>query len=358
MREDKIRGLIKGVAVGDQLGMAVETYDAAKIRKRYGRITSYIDPDADHKWFKGMKARTTDDWQQTEIVMRSTAALIRGKPLSKKGTCFNPEVIARHHLEAYRKEETFGWGKTTRQAMKNMLNGFPWDKAGVNGSGGNGTIMKMSPLAVDFARYYPDLTALGRMEGKDRDKLVKFTVMTHNSDMAVAATFTHLYALVYLLNVNRATDFSPREFLALMLDGCDEGYFYAKRYGVPEINDDLFFRLRNLAQRAGSDNDRMSDEEIISEFGGGQAYLYDCLPFIYAFFLRNPHSVESLYDVVSAGGDTDTNGSILASMLGALNGDWVFPARLIDGLWNKDEVLARIDRFRGAVYYLEDLCAK
>ncbi|MFH0892404.1 MAG: ADP-ribosylglycohydrolase family protein [Candidatus Falkowbacteria bacterium] len=358
MKKDKIHGLFKGVAVGDQLEMAVETYDAAKIRKRHGRITGYIDPDPDHKWYKGMKAQTTDDWQQTVIVMRSTAALIRSKPLFKKGTCFNPEVIARHHLEAYRKEETFGWGKTTRQAIKNMFDGFPWDKAGVNGSGGNGTIMKMSPLAVDFARSYPDLTALGRMDEKDRDKLVKFTVMTHNSDLAVAATFTHLYALVYLLNVNRAKDFNSREFLALMLDGCDEGYFYAKRYGVAEINDNLFVRLQSLAKRAGSDNDRMSDEEIISEFGGGKAYLYDCLPFIYAFFLRNPYSIKSLYDVISAGGDTDTNGSILASMLGALNGERVFPDRLIDGLWNKNEALALIDRFCGAVYYLEDLCAK
>ncbi|OGF25133.1 hypothetical protein A2303_02155 [Candidatus Falkowbacteria bacterium RIFOXYB2_FULL_47_14] len=340
MREDKIRGLIKGVAIGDQLGMAVETYDAAKIRGRHGRITGYIDPDADHKWFKGLKSGITDDWQQSAIVARSIIGC----------GCFDPEHIASRLLEAYWDGKTFGWGRTTRQAMKNMVKGSLWREAGVKGSGGNGVLMKTGPVAAYFARHYPALSVFGRLEEKDRDNLIRFTVMTHNSDMAVAATFTQLYALVYLLNLERAADFSHLEFLAAILDGCDDGYYCAGLYGVPKIKDSLFSRLEDLASRIRLDNNRLTDEEIINGFGGGQAYIYDCLPFIYAFFLRNPYSIKSLYDVVSAGGDTDTNGSILASMLGALNGDRLFPARLADGLSNRDEVFTLADEFSRELY--------
>lgn len=61
--------------------------------------------------------------------------------------------------------------------------------------------------------------------------------------------------------------------------------------------------------------------------------------------MRNPNSIESLYDCVSAGGDTDTNGSMLASLLGALHGQSIFPKHLVDGLKNKDEILDLADQF-------------
>jgi hypothetical protein len=65
----------------------------------------------------------------------------------------------------------------------------------------------------------------------------------------------------------------------------------------------------------------------------------------YAFFLKNPSSIDSLYDCVSAGGDTDSNGSMLAGLLGALHGTGIFPQHLVDGLVEKEEVLAIADQF-------------
>jgi ADP-ribosylglycohydrolase len=48
---------------------------------------------------------------------------------------------------------------------------------------------------------------------------------------------------------------------------------------------------------------------------------------------------------VSAGGDADSNGSMLAGLLGALHGASIFPDHLVDGLKNKDEVLEIADQF-------------
>ncbi|MBI2633668.1 MAG: ADP-ribosylglycohydrolase family protein [Parcubacteria group bacterium] len=49
--------------------------------------------------------------------------------------------------------------------------------------------------------------------------------------------------------------------------------------------------------------------------------------------------------MVNAGGDTDTNGSIVGSLLGALKGVSVFPKHLIDGLWQKEKILDTANRF-------------
>jgi ADP-ribosylglycohydrolase len=61
--------------------------------------------------------------------------------------------------------------------------------------------------------------------------------------------------------------------------------------------------------------------------------------------VRNPHSIDSLYDCVSAGGDTDSNGSMLASLLGALHGAAIFPKDLVDDLLPRATVLDVAHRF-------------
>ena len=68
------------------------------------------------------------------------------------------------------------------------------------------------------------------------------------------------------------------------------------------------------------------------------------ISFTYFFFLRQ-QNIESLYDVISSGGDADTNGSMLAALLGALHGPDIFPNELKSGLIHKDQIEGLIDRF-------------
>ncbi len=82
-----------------------------------------------------------------------------------------------------------------------------------------------------------------------------------------------------------------------------------------------------------------SPEQIASHYDGASCYVLNSQPFSFAMFLRNPYSIETLFDTVNAGGDTDTNGSMVASLLGALNGTKIFPQHLIEGLWQKDRIL-------------------
>jgi ADP-ribosylglycohydrolase len=75
-----------------------------------------------------------------------------------------------------------------------------------------------------------------------------------------------------------------------------------------------------------------------------RCYVYCSLPFSYMFFLRNFTSIESLYEVVSQGGDADTNASMVGALLGALNGISIFPDHLVDELEAKDQLVDAANR--------------
>jgi ADP-ribosylglycohydrolase len=69
------------------------------------------------------------------------------------------------------------------------------------------------------------------------------------------------------------------------------------------------------------------------------------LPFTYAFLVRNPGNIEELYECASAGGDTDSNASMLGALQGALHGTSFFPKALVDGLDRKNEIIKLADSF-------------
>jgi ADP-ribosylglycohydrolase len=103
--------------------------------------------------------------------------------------------------------------------------------------------------------------------------------------------------------------------------------------------DDLGDRLGLLAK-----HEEYTPERIIKEFRGSP-YAFESLPFTLMFFVRNPMSIDSLFDCVTAGGDTDTNGSMIGALLGALHGTSIFPPHLVDGLREREAVLGVADTF-------------
>ena len=69
--KEKIRGMFLGIAIGDALGMPVETMTLEKIAKKFGRVNRYIRPDG-HKWYNGQPAGTwTDDTQLSLAIAES-----------------------------------------------------------------------------------------------------------------------------------------------------------------------------------------------------------------------------------------------------------------------------------------------
>lgn len=330
--KDKVRGMFLGTAIGDSLGMCVEGWDAAKIKETYGRIETYIDPKG-HKYHDGMRAGSTTD--DTQLTITVAEALIEAGGIDL-------DVQAKHHVKAF-KSHTGGWGRTTKEAIEKLANGVHWKESGIFASTtdvkegklkpaprgfGNGVAMKAGPIGVYMSIWtydWKDIT----------DKLADFTGMTHPTSMAVSSCLAHAFA-VYRCMVSDPENFNVTNFVATVANASEVG----KKYFPDTLNtDDITERFKLLK------NTKLTTKEIIDTYGKGTYYVYNSLPFAYAFFVRNPSSIEELYECASAGGDTDSNASMLGALLGALNGTSIFPKALVDGLVNKNELIKLADAF-------------
>lgn len=324
--QDRIRGCFLGIAIGDALGKAVETMTAKEIKEKYGRITDYVS-NSEHKWFSAdKKGTTTDDWQLTKATAQGF--IYTGE--------FNMGAIAAEHHKEFL-VSVAGWGASTRESIANIADGMNWKESGKtdkpNRGTGNGVCMKAAPIGIYMHMLNPQCA--NPRWNEDINKIVEFSAMTHRTSIAVTSGLAHVFATMKCLSSN-PKNFNKKSFIEVVTGAASMG----KQFFPETLKDDMGNRFEKLKEST-----EWNEDKIIEEFGGGTCYVYDSLPFTYAFFLREPLSIESLYDCVSAGGDTDSNGSQLAGLLGALHGTSIFPKHLVDGLVEREEVLAVADKF-------------
>ena len=326
INKDKVRGAFLGLAVGDALGKPVETLSAKTIRERHGEVKEYLSCSG-HKWFNGhMQGTWTDDTQLSLAIARAFV---------NKGE-FNLDEIAREHVNEFA-VNVKGWGGSTREAISKIATGVHWSQASItnkaNRGSGNGVAMKVAPISVYMALTNPACEQ--EKWKKDLQNIMHVAIMTHRTSMAITSGLAHTFAVFKCLN-STPDNFDRASFIRTI---CGAGMI--GRQQLPETieSDDIANRFDMV-----HDYENIETEEIINRFGGGSCYVYDSLPFTYMFFLRNPYTIQSLYDCVSAGGDTDSNGSMLACMLGALHGTSIFPQNLVDGLDQKEMILEIADK--------------
>ncbi len=306
-----------GTAIGDALFMPFETWTREEIAN-HGPISDYITPDG-HKWFNGRDAGTwTDDTQLSLVVAESLIA---------KGR-IDMDDMAKRHADSMREEGDLGFGGSTRDAIKRIAEGTHWSESGKTTNpkrgGGNGVAMKIAPIAAYIATLN---------ENRFND-VANFTTMTHDSPIAIESAVAQVLAIKYCLNHDKY-DFSVNDFIQEFKNNLE----YTYRTGHTNVLLEHLLMFRHLPL------EKMSDEDFIKMFNGGGCYVGDSLPFSYAFFLKDPTSIGSLYAVGHAGGDTDTNASMVGGLLGALNGTSIFNDHLIQGLWQKERIIDTAERF-------------
>ena len=324
---DKVRGMFLGVAIGDALGVPVETFDAERIRREFGSVTQFIQ-NPTHKWSSLKPAGMwSDDTQLTLAVAESIIETGR----------LNLESQARWHLRLLDEFGDLGLGGTTRDAFARLRAGVHPSESGRTDNPkrgmGNALPMKISPVGA----YLAAASAGNKHLGGDWRNITALTAMTHNTSIAAQSAYAHAYAVCHCL-LTAPDDLHRGEFLEaanFMMDLANQSLPSAGPENLSE-------RFRdNILGRAS----RMTPAEIATYFHGGDPFLvYNSLPVAYACFLRNPNSVQALYDAVAAGGDTDTNSSIAGSLVGALNGSGIFPQSLVNGLMHRDRILDTADR--------------
>jgi len=353
MNRDKVRGLFVGGAVGDAWGMPVETWPPEKILEVHPNGLDGYKAPIGHKWFTDdpkceddaktymEPGYTTDDTQLT----RATAkGLITGRG-------FDMDEIAKFHVVAMR-SSIAGWGKTTVEACRRLSNGVNWKESGKTTNAhrgtGNGIPMKCGPLAAFRA------TAAGSGLGDEYyRRLVDYSAMTHYTQMSAQAGIVHCEAILNCLYSN-ARSFSIKDWMNIVCNEVWNGVFesQADLFNHLNKNDDNLERefIKLWDAHASNELINWDRDKIIEEFGGGSCYVLHSLPFTYAFFYK--HWKEGLgvgYQLVHAGGDTDTNAKIALELIGALHGMEIFERPenrwTIEGLSNYDSILSMADQF-------------
>lgn len=367
----KVRGMVVGGGIGDALGLAVETWTPERIIEVHGGpITGYVDP-IDHKWYKPetwKRGQTSDDTQLDIATMRG---FILGHPKVIETKSFDPymDAIAQEHVKAA--EQTIvGWGKTTVEAIRRLANGVHWKQSGKTDEPqrgtGNGVPMKINSFGAWHAAL--DCKSPDIKDFLFNQSVVDYSAMTHYSKMSAYASVIHASVIHFCFGhdsdyLRKQPNFFKNNFLSVVSRDYRPEYVnnckppHISRYDDSHLNDsedNIFDRMEllkeaNVYKLYNKPLRELSVAEIREMFGGGSCYVYDSLPFAYAFFLRNPSSVSVILETVNAGGDTDTNAKIVGSMIGALHGIEIFQTKknwwMIEGLPEYEELITLADQF-------------
>lgn len=337
---DRVRGLIIGGAIGDALGMPVETWTPERIFAQYPNgINRYFTPFR-HKWFDSetMPAgTTTDDTQLTVATAEAMIAAAHGPDLMA--------MMAHHHVLALG-QSTAGWGKTSVEAIQRIANGVNWQTSGQtteqNRGTGNGVPMKCAPLALGLKGKY------GTVKSTVLENLVNYSAMTHYSQISAEACIIHTFACHYCLT----EDFNLHDFLkrvcAMEVMINNKSRFdlsHLEMKSQAKISDRLKLLLHRFYQGRLP---HLKVDNIQQMCGYGSCYVFDSMPFAYYFFARNPFSLKTICEVAQAGGDTDTNAKMVGEMIGAHMGFDYFMSPenrwSVDGLRNADKLISLADR--------------
>lgn len=350
---DKVMAMSLLSTIGNALGMSVDDLTKKEIEERFRFVREYLPARPDHKWCKGfLKGQWTDD---TQLFLAIARAYISTKSIDIV------EIYLEHIKEMER--NTAGWGDSTIDSLKQIHAIFPGDeftKCNISDFGnptgaGNGVAMKIAPIGAVMSANYLKLKDILSADNfasdwQEREKYIhdciaEIAMMTHRTRMAIASGFAQVNAIhTCLLSNGEDVKRFRKHFSSEVIRAVKIGESYQLK---DALVDKLSKRYHNLLQNTvyiGNDIDK-----LLALTDGATCYVYNSLPFSHAMFMRNPTSIETLFDVINAGGDTDSNGAIVGALLGAYNGTKIIPRYLLDGLWRREEVEDTARRFCDAL---------
>jgi ADP-ribosylglycohydrolase len=297
--KQRFEGALIGVAIGDGMGMPVETMWPHEIKALNGGqgVTGFM-PIVQTRFpeMKGYQAAaTTDDWQLTAAVARS---------LVRTNGKFDPVDCLREHVDEYRINNRT-WGKGSRAAIASIINGErkitdpPESITGKTGLG-NGIIMKIAPLALvteampEHAIMH-DCWALG--------------MLTHGDVRAAIAAYAVLRFMHAIMR--RDIDLSNRDELLYWLiwevEEMEIKFGDSQTPNYDRISGRLQ-RIRGCLYNTG--------KTVYDKIGCGFVAT-ETAPYVIATFMRHPTDFRAgVLEAVNAGGDADTNASIVGALIG------------------------------------------
>jgi ADP-ribosylglycohydrolase len=289
---DRVLGCLIGGAIGDAVGGPFEGSGAS----------AHLPPL--------QPGFISDD---TQLTLATCEAIVARQAV-------DPAAIAEQYVLWHRHRKLTGLGASTAKAIVELAAGGHWALVGHKGemSAGSGAAMRIAPLAFC-------------LEPGDRDSrrmLRDVSRITHRNDEAYIGALAVAIAVRAAWNGSWSGDADLLERVAS---------------DIPDS------RVRDRCREVASTG--MSDVHEVAARFGCSGYVVDAVPvaLFAAQRVRRVGFEESIGDVVSAGGDTDTIASITGQIAGTLLGVAELPQPLIDQLLEREMILGIAHEFAGVV---------
>ena len=313
---DKFQGTIIGVAIGDTLGHPFEGKLRTEIYSYFKDFNEFI-----HEYRDIFKTYTDD----TQLTIHTAKALIQGNG-------FNTYNFIQEYIR-WLDDPPIGPGYGCISSIRKLKYGIPWKEAASN-SGGNGTVMRIAPIGLFYCQ---DLKGL-------KTTAIKSSIITHSHPAASAGAIVIARAIAYLIDKSPETGFSKDQLFEVMISsisGSQEDIWEELIKILYKLKDNLDIPIEAgliKFSQAGVKSPYFIEQYL------GQAFVHPyaistvvCSLFI---FLKRLSSFEDcIFELATAGGDSDTVGAIGGSLAGAYFGMRNIPNDLIKLVKNYKKIL-------------------
>ncbi|MFB6265386.1 MAG: ADP-ribosylglycohydrolase family protein [Bradymonadaceae bacterium] len=303
--DERLRGMLLGIAIGDALGNTTESINPAQRREEYGEIRDYLP----NEHANGRKVGVpSDDTQLTFWTIES---------LLERG-----HIDPANLIDRFAEEQIFNVGHAVERAVEAYEYGAPWNEAG-EPSAGNGALMRIAPVLL------PHLPTGDRELWED---VVFATMITHDDEMAVAASvgFTGLLYEVLGTGGEQSTGEWWIDAFIKYARPVETGREYPTRSPEISFQGSLCDLLDRHVRRAVGGF--ISIVDACNSWYSG-AYLLETVPSALLILARCGDDPErALIRAVNDTRDSDTVASVVGAAVGALHGESAFPQRWIENL--------------------------
>jgi ADP-ribosylglycohydrolase len=331
--QDRARGALYGLAIGDALGMPTQLLSRDQIIDHWGPLLTGFEPaPPDHPVAAGMPAGSvTDDTEQAVLLGRLLlTGRVDPRELADGLIAWERDMRARGSLDLL--------GPSTRRAIDAVLAGTPPQEAGAAGDT-NGAAMRIAPVGIAVRPGEPE---------KLIDAVQEASLVTHNTSVALAGAAAVAAAVSAGLSGTAATG---AERVAMATDaavdaaalGAERGHWVAGadvasriRWAVALVAErrppGKFFPLAAAGPASGPSRNEAA--ELIYALVGTSLATQESVPAAFAVLSAVPDDPwEACLLAASLGGDTDTIAAMAGAVAGACHGVSAFPAdaiRVID----------------------------
>jgi poly(ADP-ribose) glycohydrolase ARH3 len=277
--QDRFRGCLLGLAVGDALGGRFEAQSADAVRARAPTVEALMAHPQDEIWY-------TDD---TQMAIGVAETLIARGQIIEEGLC---QAFVANYVPSR------GYGRGARAVLEAMEDGRDHRRVAEQyfpgGSYGNGAAMRVAPVGLFYRDDHRRLAEQARLSA----------LPTHVHPLGIEGA--QVLALAVAL-ASRTARFERPAFFGELLSACESAAY------------------RDKIEEAA----RAQSPEELARLGNRIEALHS-VPTAIASFALTPESFEAtIGNDILLGGDTDTLAAMAGAVAGAYLGAGRLPQRLV-----------------------------